>query len=223
MGSNTATPPAELRLEAPDSATLPANAPQELKRRWRNPMRILILRPPLPVCSRRPPFAGTLAGVTLPDKAEVKGQSLVLNGMALRKKFFIKVYVGRPLPRPEGEDRGQDPRRRTTPRRQVMHFLYSVSKDQMCDAWNEGLEANTPKASAEVKKSFATLCGWMEPINEGNELVLTYVPGEGTQVEVNGKVKGTLPGKPTADAILSTWIGPNPDPGADFKKALLGG
>ena len=41
-----------------------------------------------------PLFAGTLAGVTLPDKAEAKGQSLVLNGLGLRKKFVIKVYVG---------------------------------------------------------------------------------------------------------------------------------
>jgi hypothetical protein len=62
----------------------------------------------------------------------------------------------------------------------------------------------------------------MEPIKKGNELVLTYVPGEGTEVQVNGKVKGTLPGKATADAILATWIGPKPDPGEDFKKALLG-
>jgi hypothetical protein len=169
-----------------------------------------------------PSFAATLAGVTLPDQAEVKGQKLPLNGIALRKKFFIKVYVaGLYLDQKEKNPTkilGED-----DPRRQVMHFLYSVTKDQMCDAWNDGLAANVPNASAEVKKSFTTLCGWMEPIKEGKELVLTYVPGEGTQVEVNGKVKGTLPGKPTADAILSTWIGPNPDPGADFKKALLGG
>jgi hypothetical protein len=104
-----------------------------------------------------------------------------------------------------------------------MHFLYGVSKAQMCDAWNDGLSLNTPNAPAEVKKGFTTLCSWMEPIEKGNELVLTYVPGEGTQVEINGKLKGTLPGKPTADAVLSTWIGPKPDPGQDFKKALLGG
>ena len=41
-----------------------------------------------------PAAAGTLAGVTLPDKADVDGKSLVLNGMGLRKKLVIKVYVG---------------------------------------------------------------------------------------------------------------------------------
>jgi chalcone isomerase-like protein len=169
-----------------------------------------------------PAGAGTLAGVPLPDKADVNGQSLVLNGMGLRTKFFIKVYVGG-LYLPQKEHAAEKVLGTDAPRRMVMHFLYGVSKSQMCDAWDEGLEDNTPKASAEVKKAFATLCSWMEPIDKGHELVLTYLPGEGTRVEVNGKAKGTLPGKPVADAILATWIGPNPAPGKEFKIAVLGG
>ncbi len=169
-----------------------------------------------------PAGAASLSGVTLPDKAEVKGQSLVLNGMAVRTKYFIKIYVAG-LYVAEKEKSAAKILAADSPRRQVMHFLYSVTKAQMCDAWNDGLAANVPNAPAEVKKEFTTLCSWMEPIEKGKELVLTYVPGEGTQVEVNGKVKGTLAGKPAADAVLSTWIGPKPDPGQDFKKALLGG
>lgn len=169
-----------------------------------------------------PADAASLAGVTMQDRVEADGQTLTLNGMALRKKLFIKVYVaGLYLPQ-----KTRDARQALagdTPHRMVMHFLYGVSKDQMCDAWTEGLEANTPNASAEVKKSFRTLCNWMEPIDKGLKLALTYLPGQGTRVEVNGKVKGTLPGADVADAILATWIGPQPGPGEDFKEALLGG
>ena len=169
-----------------------------------------------------PAGAGTLAGVTLPDKAEVGGQTLVLNGMGLRSKLFIKVYVGG-LYLAQKEKAPAKVLGADSPRRMVMHFLYDVTKEQMCEAWNEGLADNTPSAAADVKKNFMTLCGWMEPIKKGNRIVLTYVPGEGTHVEVNGKAKGTLEGKATADAILNTWIGPDPGPGADFKKAVLGG
>ncbi|HEY0510798.1 MAG TPA: chalcone isomerase family protein [Thermoanaerobaculia bacterium] len=169
-----------------------------------------------------PAGAGTLAGVTLPDKAEVKGQSLTLNGLGLRTKFFIKVYVGG-LYLPQKEKAAAKVLSEDVPRRMVMHFLYGVNKDQMCDAWSEGLAQNTPKATPDVKKAFTTLCAWMEPIPKGNELVLTYVPGEGTTVEINGKNKGTLPGKAVSDAVLATWIGPDPGPGADFKRAVLGG
>lgn len=166
--------------------------------------------------------AATLAGVTLPDQTDVNGQKLVLNGMGLRTKLVIKVYVGG-LYLPQKEKSAQKILAADGPRRMVMHFIYDVSKDQMCDAWEEGLEANVPNASAEVKKSFTTLCGWMDGVGKGQKLTLTYLPGQGTQVEVAGKSKGTLPGKPTADAILATWIGPDPAPGAGFKKAVLGG
>jgi len=165
--------------------------------------------------------AASLAGVNLEDKVSINGQNLVLNGLGLRKKFFIKVYVGglyltAKMSNP-ASILGSD-----SPRRMVMSFLYSVSKDQMCEAWEEGLEANTPNSSAEVKGGFKTLCSLMEAIPKGNRLVITYVPGTGTTVEVNGKVKGIIPGKATADAIISTWIGPKPAMGDDFKNAVLG-
>ena len=168
-----------------------------------------------------PLIAATIAGVNLENSVTVNNQPLVFNGGGIRKKFFIKVYVGA-LYLPAKNNNATAIIATDAPRRQVMHFLYSVSKDQMCDAWEEGLRDNTKNASAEVKAAFKTLCSWMEPIPKGNRLLLTYVPGTGTTVEVNGKTKGTLPGKATADAILATWIGPKPGPGEDFKGAVLG-
>lgn len=168
-----------------------------------------------------PAQAGTLAGVSLADKMDVNGKSLVLNGMGLRSKFVIKVYVGG-LYLPQKEKSAQKILAADAPRSMVLSFIYDVSKDQMCEAWEEGLEANVPNASSEVKKNFNTLCSWMDGVGKGQKLVMTYLPGEGTRVEVAGKTKGTLPGKPTADAILSTWLGPKPGPGGDFKKAILG-
>jgi len=168
-----------------------------------------------------PASAATLAGVTLEDHVTVNNQQLVLNGLGLRKKFVIKVYVGG-LYLATKQNSAATVITTDAPRRMVFHFLFSVSKSQMADAWEEGLEDNTPNASPEVKTAFKTLQSWMEDIPKGNRMVLTYVPGIGTTVEVNGKSKGTLGGKATADAILNTWIGPDPGPGQDFKKAVLG-
>jgi hypothetical protein len=175
----------------------------------------------LALCFALPALAATVAGVSLEDSVTVNGQKLVLNGAGIRKKFFIKVYVGG-LYLPAKQSNAAAILAADSPRRQVMHFLYSVSKDQMCEAWEEGLEDNTHGPSAEVKANFKTLCSWMEAVPKGNRIVLTYVPGMGTTVEINGKAKGTLAGKATADAILNTWLGPKPGPGEDFKKAVLG-
>ena len=165
--------------------------------------------------------AATVAGVNVADSVTVNNQKLVLNGAALRKKFVIKVYVGA-LNLTGTQTSATSILSADAPRRQVMHFLYDVDKGKMAEAWEEGLAANTPNASAEVKTAFRTLSTWMEDMKEGQTIVLTYVPGIGTTVEVNGKNKGTLGGKAVSDAILNTWIGAKPGPGADFKKGVLG-
>jgi hypothetical protein len=165
--------------------------------------------------------AVTIAGVNLEDSVTVSGQKLVLNGAGIRKKLFIKVYVGG-LYLTAKQSSPAAIVAADTPRRMVMHFVFSVGKDKIAEAWSEGLEDNVPNASAEVKAAFKTLSSWMEDVKDGQRIVLTYVPGTGTTVEVNGKVKGTLPGKAVSDAILNTWIGPKPGPGDDFKNAILG-
>jgi hypothetical protein len=152
---------------------------------------------------------------------KVDGQTLVLNGAGVRKKLFIKVYVGG-LYLPSKQHEAAAILAADTPRQMVMDFIFSAGKAKIAEAWEEGLQTNTPSASAEVKAAFKTLSSWMEDLKKGQRIVLTYVPGTGTTVEVKGKIKGTLPGKATADAILATWIGPKPGPGEDFKKAVLG-
>lgn len=166
--------------------------------------------------------AVTVAGVNIADTASVNGQNLVLNGAGLRKKFVVKVYTGA-LYLPAKQANAAAILGADTPRRMVMHFVYDVDKGKMAEAWTDGLADNTPNATADVKNAFKTLSSWMEDVKEGQEIVMTYVPGTGTTVEVAGKTKGTLPGKAVNDAILSTWIGAKPGPGGDFKKAVLGG
>lgn len=163
----------------------------------------------------------TRDGVTLPAQIDVDGHALVLNGTATRKKFIVKVYVaGLYLPAKETDAErilGAD-----EPRQVVMQFVHDVDKGKMCEAWNDGLEKNTPDASPELKGQFETLCSYMEDIKKGEQFVFTYVPGSGTRVGVKGVEKGTIEGKAFADALFKVWIGPRPGPGEGFKKGLLG-
>ncbi|MDQ3282880.1 MAG: chalcone isomerase family protein [Acidobacteriota bacterium] len=165
--------------------------------------------------------AATVSGVKMDDQITVNNQKLVLNGAGLRKKFMFKVYIGA-LYLPAKQANAASILAADTPRRMVMRFLMGVDKGKIAEAWTEGLADNTPGASPEVKTAFKTLASWMEDVKDGQSIVMTYVPGIGTTVEVGGKNKGTLGGKAVADAILNTWIGPKPGPGGDFKTAVLG-
>lgn len=185
-----------------------------------NFIRTLALTLALTVLASLPAAAAELAGVSMPARATVDGQELVLNGMGLRKKFFIKVYVGG-LYLPQKQSDPGAILAADEPRRMVMHFLYDVDKGKICEAWNEGLEKNRPDHSDVVKAQFVDLCDLMVDFEEGDRMVLTYDPDEGTSVRINDEVKDTIAGKPFADAILSTWIGPNP-PSKDLREGLLG-
>ena len=161
-----------------------------------------------------------LAGVAMPETVEIGDQTLVLNGMGLRKKAIIKVYVaGLYLTEKMGDAEAilaADSARRT-----AMEFRFGVSADKMCDAWKEGLEKNTANPAEGLKAKFETLCGYQADMEKGEMMVYTYEPDKGTEVEIKGEVKGTIEGKDFADALFSCWIGPEP-PGQAFKKGLLG-
>lgn len=164
----------------------------------------------------------TMNGVTMPGTIDVDGHTLSLNGMALRKKFVVKVYVAglyvAATSRSADEILAAD-----APRQMVMHFISGHgTKDKICGAWNDGLKDNTPGASAELKQQFVDLCGMMQDLKKGESLTITYVPGTGTTINIAGTDKGTVAGKDFADAILRCWIGPKPGPGEGFKKNLLG-
>lgn len=165
-------------------------------------------------------LGGTLADVTLPDTVQVGGKTLVLNGLGLRKKFMVKVYVaGLYL-----EQKSSDPAailKADTPKRIVMHFVRGVAKNQIVDGFNESFENNTPDAKQTMKAEIDQFFGALESVNNGNEIVLTYLPGAGTTVAINGKEKLTIAAPAFAPVLFSVWLGPKP-PSADLKEGLLG-
>jgi hypothetical protein len=163
----------------------------------------------------------TMNDVTFARRITVEGHTLVLNGMALRKKAIFKVYVAG-LYLTERSSNAEQILAADQPRRMVLQFLRGVDAKRMCGAWDDALKDNSPNASAALKQQFVTLCSYMEDIEKGQQFVFTYLPGHGTRVEVNGKNKGALEGKEFADALFKAWIGPKPGPGEDFKKKLVG-
>jgi hypothetical protein len=165
-------------------------------------------------------LGGTLAGVTLPDTVQVGGKTLVLNGLGLRKKYMVKVYVaGLYL-----EQKSSDPGtilKPDAPKRLVMHFVRGVTKNQIADAFNESFENNTPDAKQTMKTEIDQFLGALDSVKEGDEILLTYLPGTGTTVAINTKEKLTIASPAFAPVLFSVWLGPKP-PSPDLKAGLLG-
>ena len=60
-----------------------------------------------------------------------------------------------------------------------------------------------------------------EDVKPGDRYSLTYIPGKGTELALNGQPKGTIEGAELASALFSMWIGENPID-QSFKRQILG-
>ena len=163
-----------------------------------------------------------IAGVDVPQSVTVGDKALVLNGAGIRKKIIIKVYVGSLYLEAKQKDVGKvlaDPGAKSI----VMNFLYKeVSRKRTIEGWNKGFDSNhLTKELIPLKKRINQFNSLFTTVYEGDEIRLDYLPGKGTQVIINGTVRGTVPGEDFHQAVMKIWLGAKP---ADkkLKKAMLG-
>lgn len=165
-----------------------------------------------------------VAGVKLDDTVTVTpdGTELALNGAGIRKKFFIKVYVGA-LYVAEKSQSAEAIYAQPGPKRVLLHFLYkNVSAEDITDAWNEGFESNLSQAELSALQDRIDQFGAMWPsVGEGDIVLLDYLPNEGTRVTIKDEVKGTIPGDDFNTALLKIWIGDKPAT-KSLKQGMLG-
>ena len=167
-----------------------------------------------------PLAAGELAGVKLPDTMSAAGKTLKLNGMGLRKKAVFKVYVGGLYLETASKDAAAV-LAADAPKAVTMHFLRSIEKAKLVEAYTEGFEANAKAKAAAQKANVDKLLGLVTDVKEGSEFTVAYVPGAGTTVLRDGKEAGKIEGKEFAEVVFALWLGPKP-PSTDLQKGMLG-
>ena len=184
-------------------------------------MRKLVLAAALALAAG-PALAAKVEGVDVPDKVTVGGQELALNGAGVRKKLWIEVYVGA-LYLPSRTTSAQQAITMDGPKRIHMFMLYDVGKKKLVDAWEEGFENNSSKEELRALDSrMETFYSYWRDTEEGDQIVLDYVPGEGTTVTFKGVDMGTIQGADFAAALMRIWLGDEPaDEG--LKEGMLGG
>jgi len=164
--------------------------------------------------------AADLAGVSVPDTAQVAGTNLVLNGVGLRKKFFVKIYVGG-LYLPQKSADADAVVASATPDRVLMHMIYAVGKSDFADAWHDDFKANNPDKYDALHDQIEQFIAWFGDSKKDDVITMDWVPGQGTQISWNGSFRGNIPGEDFHKALLRVFLGPNP-PTSDLKDGMLG-
>ena len=153
--------------------------------------------------------ARELAGVKMPDALALEGKNVSLAHMALEQKFFFKVYVWS-LYLEEKPQANADAVSVNCVKRLQFRFLRHVTREQLVDAFRDGLASNAAMRGGPMKQEMDRLLGSLKDVPAGGELIITYVPGGGLRVSGDASHGLSVAGKPFADALFVSWLKQHP-------------
>jgi hypothetical protein len=161
-----------------------------------------------------------IEGVRFEREVAVNETRLALNGYGLlRYMVFIKAYVGALyLPQASPERDIFAP----IPKQLVLEYFHAIKKEDFAKATRQKILDNiSPDQLSELQPSIDRLADMYRDVQPGDRYTLTYIPGSGTELALNGASLGIIPGEAFSRAVFAIWLGQNPiDKG--FRDRLLG-
>lgn len=162
-----------------------------------------------------------IEGVTFAPSVHSGDRLLVLNNAGLlRYRVVIKAYVAA-LYLEEGVAPGSA--LGDVAKRLEAEYFWALAGRDFGPATVEGMRRNVDAATlAALRPRLEEFARLFVDIRPGDRYALTYLPGVGTELSLNGRPLGTIPGADFAAALFAIWLGPQPLDG-DLKRALLAG
>lgn len=170
--------------------------------------------------SLNPVYGAVIEGVHFDNSVIINQQNATLRGVALlRYMIFIKAYVSAFY---LNENFSKKDALGNVERRLVIHYFHAISAEDFVEATSDMIEENvSPDRFKALQPQIRKLNDLYQDVEPGDEYTATYIPGIGTELALNGKALGVVPGSEYSAAFFSIWIGKNPvDEG--FRNKLLG-
>ena len=103
-----------------------------------------------------------------------------------------------------------------------VEYLRAFKGEDFGPATVEMMEKNVDKATiVKLHQQIDHHNSLYEDVGPGDRYALTYIPGRGTELALNGEPKGVIEGADFATALFSIWIGQEPID-ESFKRQIMG-
>ena len=164
--------------------------------------------------------AAVIEGVRFDETVTVEETRLFLKGTGLSRYLVVfKGYVGAfYLPKGVESLRALD----NVPKHLVLEYFHAIKGTQFGHATKKMIAKNvTPADFRRLTPKIDQLAEAYRDIEPGDRYALTYIPGYGTSLSLNGESLIVITGGDFAKAVFSIWIGPNPID-ESFRSGVLG-
>lgn len=180
---------------------------------WVSALTVLLAAPPS--------FAAEIEDVPFPEEVSSDAGPMPLYGLGLlRYRVFFRGYVGGLyLPRDVLPTRLFE----DVPKALELYYFWDIEGRFFGEAADELLARNLPpERLAALRSRLDRLHALYRDVEEGDRYRLTYSPGVGTTLTLNGETLGTIPGADFASDYFGIWLGDDPLNSA-FRDQMLGG
>ena len=161
-----------------------------------------------------------IEGIHFKDSYETEGIRLEVKGAGLLRYLgFIKAYVGA-LYLEKGSS--SEEVLSDKPKRLEVEYFHALKGEDFGLTTNKVIANNTDAQTLrKIRPQIDYHNSLYEDVRPGDRYSLTYIPGRGTELALNGKTKGIIEGADFASALFAMWLGEFPM-NKPFKEQLLG-
>lgn len=164
-------------------------------------------------------------GFRFESSLRLGGADLVLNGVGVRRRFFLPVYVAA-LYVPQRSSDAETLLSQRGPRRMSMRFVRDVEAELFMSSLDVGMRRNySPQQLEGWRDQWQTLTSVIANIvvaRRADHVSWDYTPHAGARVMQNSvAITPTMSGEDFYNAVLRVWLGAHPAD-AELKRGLLG-
>ncbi|MFQ3172457.1 MAG: hypothetical protein ACI9DG_002498 [Oleispira sp.] len=160
--------------------------------------------------------------VEIADSIQVSEQLLVLNGVGVRSKFFLDLYVGALYSSKKSTDGDALILADETMTIRLYVTSSFIDGERMSEATLDGFVKSTSGNLAPIQQEIELLLAvFRDAVDDKDVFDLQYVPNQGVSVIRNGDLKILVPGLEFKQALFGIWLSDDPVQ-EDLKKGMLG-
>ncbi len=130
------------------------------------------------------------------------------NAALLRYRIVFKAYVAGLYLAP-----GISPERalEEVPRRLEIEYFWAIKGDDFREVTFQGIERNVEPAAYEALiPRIERFNAFYRDVEPGDRYAITYLPGRGTELSLNGEPLGSVEGADFSAALFGIWLGEDP-------------